>query len=41
MGLSLDELGDVARHATGRKVTVLRNLSLEQYRNELRPRRPG
>lgn len=35
-GLSLDELADVARHATGRKVTVLRGLSLAQFREELR-----
>jgi len=35
MGLSLDELADVARHATGRKVTVLRNLTLAQFREEL------
>jgi hypothetical protein len=35
-GLSLDELADVARHATGRKVTLLRNLSLEGFREELR-----
>jgi hypothetical protein len=35
-GLSLDALADVARHATGRKVTVLRDLSLAQFRDELR-----
>ena len=35
MGLSLDELAEVARHATGRKVTVLRNLTLAQFREEL------
>jgi hypothetical protein len=35
MGLSLDELAEVARHATGRKVTVLRNLTLSQFREEL------
>jgi hypothetical protein len=34
-GLSLDELADVARHATHRKVTVLRNLTLAQFREEL------
>src|SRR6188768_708000 len=28
MGLSLDELAEIARHATGRKVTVLRDLTL-------------
>jgi hypothetical protein len=36
MGLSLDELADVTRHATGRKVSVLRNLTLAQFRDELR-----
>ena len=36
MGLTLDELADVARHATGRKVTLLRDLSLAQFRDELR-----
>lgn len=36
MGLSLDELADVARRATGRKVTLLRELTLEQFRAELR-----
>ncbi len=36
MGLSLDELAGVARHATGRKVSVLRNLTLAQFRDELR-----
>ncbi len=35
MGLSLDELAEVARHSTGRKVTVLRNLTLAQFREEL------
>jgi Phytochelatin synthase len=35
MGLSLDELAEVARHATGRKVTVLRDLTLAQLREEL------
>lgn len=35
MGLSLDELAEVTRHATGRKVTVLRNLTLAQFREEL------
>ena len=35
MGLSLDDLAEVARHATGRKVTVLRNLTLAQFREEL------
>jgi hypothetical protein len=36
MGLSLDELSEVARRATGRKVTLLRDLTLEQFRDELR-----
>jgi hypothetical protein len=36
MGLSLDDLAEVARHATGRKVTVLRDLTLPQFREELR-----
>jgi hypothetical protein len=36
MGLSLEELADVARRATGRKVSVLRDLSLTQFRDELR-----
>lgn len=36
MGLSLDELAEVTRHATARKVTVLRNLSLARFREELR-----
>lgn len=35
MGLSLDELAEVARHATGRKVSVLRDLTLAQFRAEL------
>ena len=35
MGLSLDELAEVARHATGRKVTLLRNFTLAQFREEL------
>lgn len=35
MGLSLDELAEITRHATGRKVTVLRNLTLAQFRAEL------
>jgi hypothetical protein len=35
-GFSLDALGDVARHATGRKVTLLRDLSLAQFRAELK-----
>jgi hypothetical protein len=36
MGLSLDDLAEVARQATGRKVTLLRDLSLAQFREELR-----
>lgn len=35
MGLSLDELAEVARQASGRKVTVLRDLTLAQFRAEL------
>jgi hypothetical protein len=34
-GLSLDELAEVARHATHRQVTVLRDLTLAQFREEL------
>jgi Phytochelatin synthase len=34
-GLSLDELAEVTRHATGRKVTLLRDLTLQQFREEL------
>ncbi len=34
-GLTLDDLAVVARTATGREVTVLRDLSLEQFREEL------
>jgi hypothetical protein len=36
MGLTLDELAEITRQATGRKVTLLRDLSLEQFREELR-----
>jgi len=36
MGLSLDQLAEVARHATHRKVSVLRNLTLAQFREELK-----
>ena len=36
MGLTLDELAEVTRQASGRKVTLLRDLSLEQFRQELR-----
>lgn len=35
-GLTLDELAEVARHATGRQVTLLRDLTLKQFREELR-----
>lgn len=35
-GISLDELAVVARRATQRQVTVLRNLTLAQFREELR-----
>jgi len=36
MGLSLDQLAEVARHATHRKVSVLRSLTLAQFREELK-----
>jgi phytochelatin synthase len=36
IGLTLDELADVARANTGRKVTVLRDLSEEEFREHLR-----
>jgi hypothetical protein len=36
MGLTLDELAEVARAKTQRKVTVMRDLSLEQFREQLR-----
>jgi hypothetical protein len=36
MGLTLDELADVARANTPRKITVLRDLSEEQFRDHLR-----
>lgn len=35
-GLTLDELAEVARRKTNRKVTVLRDLSLDDFRRELR-----
>ncbi len=35
MGLTLDELAEVTRHGTGRRVTVLRDLSLARFREEL------
>jgi Phytochelatin synthase len=35
-GLTLDELADVARANTSRKITVLRDLSEEQFREHLR-----
>jgi hypothetical protein len=35
-GLSLDALAQVARHATGRRVTLLRDLTLAQFRHELK-----
>ena len=35
-GLTLDELADVARANTARKVTVLRDLSEEQFQEHLR-----
>jgi Phytochelatin synthase len=36
LGLTLDELADVARVKTSRKITVLRDLSEEQFREHLR-----
>ena len=36
MGLTLDELADVARANTSRKITLLRDLSEEQFREHLR-----
>ena len=36
LGLTLDELADVARANTGRKITLLRNLSEEEFREHLR-----
>jgi hypothetical protein len=36
LGLTLDELADVARKHTKRKVTVLRNLTADQFRKHLR-----
>lgn len=35
-GLTLDELADVARQKTGRRVTVLRDLSIDELRAHLR-----
>lgn len=37
LGLTLDELADVARANTNRKITLLRDLSEEQFRAHLRP----
>ncbi len=36
LGLNLDELAEVAQRHTGRKVTVLRNLTSEQFREHMR-----
>jgi Phytochelatin synthase len=36
LGLTLDELADVARANTSRKITILRDLSQEQFREYLR-----
>jgi hypothetical protein len=41
MGLTLDELADVARANTTRKITVLRDLSEEQFRDHLRRSNDG
>jgi hypothetical protein len=35
-GLTLDELADIARQKTDRKVTVLRDLTMDQFREHLR-----
>ena len=35
MGLTLDELAEVARHSASHKVTLLRDLTLAQFREEL------
>ena len=35
-GLTLDEVADVLRRRTGRRVEVLRDLSLDQFRGEMR-----
>jgi hypothetical protein len=36
LGLTLDELAEVARANTSRKITVLRDLNEEQFREHLR-----
>jgi hypothetical protein len=36
MGLTLDELADLARAKTRRSVTVLRNMSAEEFRKHLK-----
>jgi hypothetical protein len=36
MGLSLDQLADIARQHTHRTVTVLRDLSLDEFRDQMR-----
>lgn len=41
MGLTLDQLADVARAHTKRKVTVLRDLTPEQFRDHLRQSNDG
>lgn len=42
MGLTLDELADVARTNTHRKITVLRNLTREEFREHMkRSNEPG
>src|SRR6188508_173800 len=34
LGLTLDELADVARRSSGRRVTILRGLTLEEFREQ-------
>ncbi len=36
LGLTLDELAEVARRHTGHKVTVLRNITADQFRDHMR-----
>lgn len=36
IGLTLDELAEVAQHHTGRKVTVVRDLNAEEFREHMR-----
>jgi len=36
LGLTLDELADVARRSSGRRVTILRGLTLEEFREQMK-----